>query len=127
MRINSMTSDHRWYLLMMPQSRLFLQLGEWMQIPGWLQVFVFATPCMIPKRTLKREQYLMRAPRLWAALEANRGGGHPLVHSRLSQIVVVGAGLDLKAPEKWLNYYDIMVDAGGHNNFSLKSMRVKWP
>ena len=56
MRINSMTSDHRWYLLMTPQSLLFLQLCEWMQIPGWLQVFVFATPCMILKRTLKREQ-----------------------------------------------------------------------
>ena len=37
MRIDSRTSDHRWYLLMMPQSRLFLQLGELMQIPGWLR------------------------------------------------------------------------------------------
>ena len=55
MRINSMTSGHRWYLLMMLQSRLFLQLGEWMQIPGWLQVFVFATTCMILKKTLMRD------------------------------------------------------------------------
>ena len=27
----------------------------------------------------------------------------------LAQIVVVGAGLELRAPELWLNYYDIMV------------------
>ena len=58
MRINSRTSGHRWYFLMILQSRLFLQLGEWIQIPGWLQVFVCAMPCMIPEKTLMQEQYV---------------------------------------------------------------------
>jgi len=58
MSTNSLTSEHRWYLLMVLQARVFMQLGEWMRLPGWLQVFVFACPCLIPSSTLKMHEHI---------------------------------------------------------------------
>lgn len=48
MQMNSYTSDHRWYLLMMLQSRILMQLFEWARLPSWLQVALFAVPCVAP-------------------------------------------------------------------------------
>ena len=35
-----------------------MQLGEWIGAPSWLQVFVFAAPCMVSSSTLMRNQHL---------------------------------------------------------------------
>jgi len=48
MRLNSDTSDHRWYLLMILQTRIFLQIGEVIGVPGWAQVIFYGATCAIP-------------------------------------------------------------------------------
>ena len=58
MRTYSITSEHRWYLLMVLQARVFTQLGEWTRLPGWLQVLIFASPCLIPSSTLSTQEHL---------------------------------------------------------------------
>eukprot|EP00746_Dinoflagellata_sp_MGD_P002200 gnl/MRDRNA2_/MRDRNA2_104257_c0_seq1.p1 gnl/MRDRNA2_/MRDRNA2_104257_c0~~gnl/MRDRNA2_/MRDRNA2_104257_c0_seq1.p1 ORF type:complete len:1108 (-),score=158.55 gnl/MRDRNA2_/MRDRNA2_104257_c0_seq1:24-3302(-) len=40
-------SDHRWYLFMLLQIRLFLFIGEIAHTPGWLQCFLISTPCAV--------------------------------------------------------------------------------
>ena len=34
MKVNAITSEHRWYLFMVLQARIFLQVGEWTRMPG---------------------------------------------------------------------------------------------
>lgn len=48
MQVNSYTSDHRWYLGMVFCVRVFLELGERMKAPGWLQGIVASLPCFVP-------------------------------------------------------------------------------
>merc|ERR1712151_215442 len=47
MEHNSQTSDHRWYLLMVVKARLFMQIGELISCPGWLQALIYFVPCVI--------------------------------------------------------------------------------
>jgi hypothetical protein len=44
MQVQSYQSDHRWYLLMVLQARIFMQLGEWARCPGWLQSLLIIIP-----------------------------------------------------------------------------------
>merc|ERR1719326_420885 len=55
MNEHSYQSDHRWYLFMVFQARLFMQVCEWIQVlgqkqwagfhfPGWLQVLLVTVP-----------------------------------------------------------------------------------
>merc|ERR1719265_2769561 len=44
MRVNSYHSDHRWYLLMVLEARLYMQIGEWARCPGWLQSLLIIVP-----------------------------------------------------------------------------------
>eukprot|EP00437_Effrenium_voratum_P004477 CAMPEP_0181435406 /NCGR_PEP_ID=MMETSP1110-20121109/20316_1 /TAXON_ID=174948 /ORGANISM="Symbiodinium sp., Strain CCMP421" /LENGTH=1047 /DNA_ID=CAMNT_0023558939 /DNA_START=36 /DNA_END=3177 /DNA_ORIENTATION=+ len=48
MKVNSYTSDHRWYLGMVFCARAFLELGERLQVPGWLQGILATIPCLLP-------------------------------------------------------------------------------
>jgi len=48
MQRNSHTSDHRWYLLMILQTRVFMQIGEVINCPGWLQAIIYFVTCIIP-------------------------------------------------------------------------------
>jgi len=48
MKMNSYTSDHRWYLDMVLRARVYMQLMELMTAPGWLQVALVAIPCFMP-------------------------------------------------------------------------------
>jgi len=41
-------SNHRWYLLMTFSARLYMQVGEWLKMPGWLQSLVIVLPLLIP-------------------------------------------------------------------------------
>jgi len=48
MRVNSLTSDHRWYLLMVLEARILLWVGEKLRLPGWLQSILYFIPCVVP-------------------------------------------------------------------------------
>jgi len=47
MQRNSNTSDHRWYLLMILQTRIFMQIGEKINCPGWLQAALYFLTCVV--------------------------------------------------------------------------------
>ena len=104
---------------------------------GWLQVLIFS--CLIPPSTANIVEHLYDKVgfKTHLAMDINYDDGYRLKGSSpwwaakstvgvitavrasdqvrqhmawaLAQIVVVGAGLELRAPELWLNYYDIMV------------------
>jgi len=44
-------SNHRWYLLMTFAARLYMQVGEWLKMPGWLQSVVIALLIFIPNES----------------------------------------------------------------------------
>ncbi|CAE7602347.1 tycA [Symbiodinium sp. CCMP2456] len=48
MQVNSYTSDHRWYLGMVFCARLYLEICERIQVPGWLQGILATIPCILP-------------------------------------------------------------------------------
>merc|ERR1712178_103942 len=48
MQMNSYTSDHRWYLIMVLEARIFLQICEILRMPGWLQGIIISIPCFLP-------------------------------------------------------------------------------
>ncbi|CAE7029035.1 tycC [Symbiodinium natans] len=48
MQVNSYTSDHRWYLGMVFSARLYLEICERIQVPGWLQGILATIPCLLP-------------------------------------------------------------------------------
>eukprot|EP00747_Dinoflagellata_sp_TGD_P149427 gnl/TRDRNA2_/TRDRNA2_177010_c1_seq1.p1 gnl/TRDRNA2_/TRDRNA2_177010_c1~~gnl/TRDRNA2_/TRDRNA2_177010_c1_seq1.p1 ORF type:complete len:535 (-),score=70.27 gnl/TRDRNA2_/TRDRNA2_177010_c1_seq1:194-1681(-) len=57
MQINSITSDHRWYLLMYLEARVFMAICEKVQLPAWLQVFLSVLPCCLPSKLFERNEY----------------------------------------------------------------------
>lgn len=57
MQQNSATSDHRWYLLMVLEARLFMQICEWLKAPGWLQSLIILIPCCLPSAIFEGGQY----------------------------------------------------------------------
>jgi len=48
MQVNSFTSDHRWYLLMVLEARLYLAIMEKLRCPAWLQSLIIVIPCVLP-------------------------------------------------------------------------------
>lgn len=58
MRVNSFTSDHRWYLIMVLEARVFLAVGEKLRVPGWLQTVVAVIPCFLPNAAWEEQEYL---------------------------------------------------------------------
>lgn len=59
MEHNSKTSSHRWYLWMVLQARVFLQLMEKLRAPSWLQALLVLTPCCIPNSAFSGELQLL--------------------------------------------------------------------
>mmetsp|Transcript_41865 Transcript_41865/g.76059 ORF Transcript_41865/g.76059 Transcript_41865/m.76059 type:complete len:1174 (-) Transcript_41865:155-3676(-) len=57
MKINSYTSDHRWYLDMVLRARVYMQFMELMTAPGWLQVALVAIPCIMPDTWFEKDTY----------------------------------------------------------------------
>jgi len=57
MQYNSVASDHRWYLLMVLEARIFMQVCETLKVPGSIQVLLFALSCCIPPSFLEEQQY----------------------------------------------------------------------
>lgn len=57
MRVNSDTSDHRWYLLMVLQARIFMQIMETLRAPGWVQCLMCLLPCVLPDAAFEGKQY----------------------------------------------------------------------
>jgi len=51
------TSDHRWYLDMVIRSRLYMQIGECVRAPGWLQVLIALIPCFLPDRVFENKEF----------------------------------------------------------------------
>lgn len=47
MRVNSMTSDHRWYLGMVLTARVYMQICEVLHVPGWVQGLIMTIPCFV--------------------------------------------------------------------------------
>lgn len=47
MQINSFTSDHRWYLLMVLEAKVAMWIAQKLCMPGWLQSIVFFIPCLL--------------------------------------------------------------------------------
>ncbi|CAE8680461.1 unnamed protein product [Polarella glacialis] len=45
-------SNHRWYLLMTFAARLFMQVGEWLRIPGLIQSLVIVLFLVVPNGSL---------------------------------------------------------------------------
>jgi len=41
-------SNHRWYLLMTFWARLYMQICEWLKVPGLIQSFIIVLPIIIP-------------------------------------------------------------------------------
>lgn len=58
MQVNSDTSDHRWYLIMVLQARFLIFLGEKTRCPGWLQVLLVFWPCCLPSSMFVGSEYL---------------------------------------------------------------------
>jgi hypothetical protein len=48
MQMNYYNSDHRWYLIMVLEARIFLQICEILRMPGWLQGIIISIPCFLP-------------------------------------------------------------------------------
>jgi len=57
MQYNSLTSDHRWYLIMVLEARIFLQICETARCPGWLQVIIYGLTCAVPNAWLENGMY----------------------------------------------------------------------
>jgi len=57
MQYNSVASDHRWYLLMVLEARIFMQVCEVLKVPGSIQVLLYALSCCIPPSMLEEQQY----------------------------------------------------------------------
>jgi len=57
MQYNSHTSDHRWYLLMVLEARIFLQICEKLRLPGWLQGVIVTVPCLLPNAIFEGREY----------------------------------------------------------------------
>lgn len=47
MQFNSYTSDHRWYLIMVLQARIYMQIMEKLRAPGWVQGILITIPCFL--------------------------------------------------------------------------------
>jgi len=58
MQLNSYTSDHRWYLLMVLKARIFMQIMEWLKSPPWLTILLCAIPCFLPSSLFTNGTYL---------------------------------------------------------------------
>merc|ERR1712118_420741 len=43
------SSNHRWYLFMVFMARLYLQICEWLRVPGLLQCFLIMAPVFLPE------------------------------------------------------------------------------
>jgi len=48
MQVNSVTSDHRWYLGMVFSCRLYMEIMERMRAPGWVTGIIATLPCILP-------------------------------------------------------------------------------
>jgi len=59
MQFNSYTSDHRWYLIMVLQARVFLQICELMHLPGWVQGLIISIPCFLPDSAYEGKEYAL--------------------------------------------------------------------
>merc|ERR1719311_1520324 len=62
MRVNSNISEHRWYLMMLIQARLYLFICEKLNdrldcMPHWLQSLLVILPCCIPSCFLEKGNY----------------------------------------------------------------------
>jgi len=57
MEYNSYTSDHRWYLIMVLQARIYLQICEVLRCPGWLAGVLISIPCVLPNAAFEGKEY----------------------------------------------------------------------
>uniref|UniRef100_A0A7S4VJA2 AMP-dependent synthetase/ligase domain-containing protein n=1 Tax=Alexandrium monilatum TaxID=311494 RepID=A0A7S4VJA2_9DINO len=57
MQRNSFTSDHRWYLEMVLQVRVYMQIMELLRAPGWLQGLIALAPCCLPDAVFEGQEY----------------------------------------------------------------------
>jgi len=57
MQMNSYTSDHRWYLEMVLQVRIYMQICEKLRIPGWVQGLVATAICLLPSGIFEEGEY----------------------------------------------------------------------
>jgi len=57
MQFNSYTSDHRWYLEMVLEVRIYLAVMEKLQAPGWLQGILALVPCFLPQSVFEGQEY----------------------------------------------------------------------
>nr|AYF56485.1 nonribosomal peptide synthetase 8131 [Ostreopsis cf. ovata] len=57
MEVNSYTSDHRWYLAMVLQVRIYMQIMEKLNAPGWLQGIIALIPCLLPDAVYEGQEY----------------------------------------------------------------------
>jgi len=57
MQVNSFTSDHRWYLIMVLQARVFMQIGEKLHVPGWVQGILVSIPCFLPDSAFNNQGF----------------------------------------------------------------------
>lgn len=67
MRLNSNTSDHRWYLFMVVKARVFMQICEKLRVHGWIQVAIVVAICLIPKSFLEGGEYAFDVCEDWSA------------------------------------------------------------
>jgi len=59
MQVNSYTSDHRWYLIMVLEARLYLQICEKLGLPWWVQGLVASVPNVLPTNFFEGGEYLV--------------------------------------------------------------------
>jgi amino acid adenylation domain-containing protein len=57
MKVNSYTSDHRWYLIMVLQARVYMQICETLQVPGIAQAILISVPCFLPSSVFEYKEY----------------------------------------------------------------------
>mmetsp|Transcript_140089 Transcript_140089/g.254740 ORF Transcript_140089/g.254740 Transcript_140089/m.254740 type:complete len:1172 (-) Transcript_140089:20-3535(-) len=57
MRLNSYTSDHRWYLIMVLQARVYMQICEVLRMPGLAACLLISIPNFLPKSVFEGEEY----------------------------------------------------------------------
>jgi hypothetical protein len=57
MQFNSYTSDHRWYLLMVLEAKVFMALCDKLRLPSVAQAVLVAVPCLLPTSFFEGGEY----------------------------------------------------------------------
>jgi len=92
MRVQSYQSDHRWYLLMVLQARLYMQLCEYGRVAGWFQIILAILPLFGPKEAWDVCAADSTSPVFWKYMGSwvfrNFGSGCP-VYVRWFQVYLI--------------------------------------